>query len=264
MALNLGLASPTFSEFGILPGDLNLSHLLDRQWLETKARTIYDCNPNLVCEIATPEDNYIVKWFGWRSSFHYHISPLIRSRAQVSWEMADHILQAGGSTPQPIYTCTRREKGFIRENIFITAKVNGSQSLRDWLKSAPGDDALNHVLADLARNLAALHSHRIFHCDLTAGNILIDERGKTYLIDLNRGERKRCTTVRCLADLAKIYFGDPARDTTGQIIRLFFREYAGRMSEPIDWEARYRMARQELEQRRLRKKQIRRLLSHRK
>ncbi len=264
MALNLGIAFPAFEEFGTLPNDINLEQILDPKWLESRAVTVYDRNPNLVCEIPARDGSVIVKWFGWRSRFHYRISPVIQSRAQVSWNIANKILASGGRTPNPLYTCTRRNHGFIRENIFVTENVAGQVSLRNWLKRDPDEKELEATLSDLARNLATMHNGGVFHRDLTAGNILVDDQRHTFLIDLNRGELRRPTKIRRLGDLAKIYFGELDRSDTREIVQFFFREY-GRCSSPdFDWETGYIKARIRLEQKRRNKKRLRQLLGNRK
>ena len=243
MALNIGIGFPTRMEEGSLPADLVKTCLIDLNWLKEHNSNVLDTNPNFVCEVSSLYGNYVVKWFGWRSSFHYYISHFIKSRAQVSWEIANAMRDSGVSTPSPVFTCTLREKGYIKENIFITTTIQNHQTLRAWLQSYPHKDDVETVLSKLADNLSRMHNSGIFHNDLTIGNILLDDELEIYLVDLNRGELTNPNVNKCLKDLSKLYFGPGEKDDLYNRIAFFFREYGKYIRLNSDWQSGYQKVR---------------------
>lgn len=243
MALNLAFGFPSRLEIGTLPAEIESNCLIDIGWLKDNASKVHDINPNFVCEISSQSGAYVVKWFGWRSSFHYFISPFIESRAQVSWEIANAMKDCGVGTPAPVFTCTLRKKGFIKENIFITDSIKNHQTLRQWLLTYPSSDRLDVVLSKLAVNLSRMHNAGIYHNDLTIGNVLLDDDLEIYLIDLNRGEQTLPNIKKCLKDLSKLYFGPGVKEELDNRITFFFQEYGKSIQFNLDWESGYRTIR---------------------
>ena len=243
MALNLGVGFPSILEVGTLPTDLDKANIIDINWLKEKNSKVFDTNPNFVCEVPSLSGNYVVKWFGWRSPFHYYLSPFIKSRAQVSWDIANAMKDSGVGTPNTVFMCTFREKGYIKENVFITTAIHNHQTLRAWLRSYPDEDNVKIVLSKLADNLSRMHNAGIFHNDLTIGNILLDDELEIYLVDLNRGEQIAPKTNKCLKDLSKLFFGPAEKNELDNRISFFFKEYGKYIQFNLDWESGYQKER---------------------
>ncbi|NQV38804.1 MAG: hypothetical protein HQ509_12465 [Candidatus Marinimicrobia bacterium] len=246
----------TVSTKGTLPEFLSLERITDRLKLEQDAQIIFDRNPNIVANVESNDDTVVVKLFGWRNLAHYYLYPFIQSRAQVSWAIAHALLKASARTPKPLYVYTKRKFGFIESNVFITDCISPNITLRSYLKTDFHLNDGNQIVGDLAINISRMHEHGIFHRDLTTGNILIDEKNKTYLIDLNRAKIRKPTLHRRLKDLAKIYFGDSGTSHTIELRKTFFKIYMKECGIDIHWEEKYFLYRAKLSNYRHRRKRI--------
>lgn len=80
--------------------------------------------------------------------------------------------------------------------------------VRNWVEAKPLDvyfnslkrkerhEAMCKVLEQLSHRLNVIHSHRIYHCDLKPGNILISPDNKVHLIDFGLALRKPISKER--------------------------------------------------------------------
>ncbi|MFH1852990.1 MAG: lipopolysaccharide kinase InaA family protein [Candidatus Neomarinimicrobiota bacterium] len=244
---------------GQWPAPLLPVDLLDRNALEKRAVKIFDRRPNLVAEIESSLGPIVVKLFGWRSRIHYFLSPLMPSRAALSWRTARALRQAGSRTPAPIAVLTDRCLGLIQTNLFVCAAIRPHVTLRKFLKSGPEESAVLTVFADLALSLARMHNAGILHRDLTTGNFLVDSVGQVHIVDLNRARVLRRLTVRQrLNDLAKLNFGHRYNENQ-VLVTGFFTVYGNESAVAGDWEAGYRRARRKLQRYRRGKAALKRL-----
>lgn len=251
---------------GAIPAGLNLEDLLDKNRLEELAVEVYDRNPNILARVDSDNSSYVIKWFGWRNPLHFWLSPTFPSRAQASWNTARALTSAGTRTPEPLFVYTRRDRGFIHENIYITQSVHPHQTFRQLLKNTTGDDREPPfpVIEDLARSLVRMHNAGIFHRDLTTGNFLVDEENQVWLVDLNRAVKKSSAGLSVdlrIKDLAKIHFGALDSDLTRIWMDRFFNVYGQGTSVPdTRWGELYTKARRHHRRRRQRKQQLKRSL----
>lgn len=244
---------------GRLPDPLEPDDLLDRNKLEKRAVKIFDRRPNLVAEIESSIGPLVVKLFGWRSRIHYFLSPLMPSRAALSWRTACALQQAGARTPAPIAVLTDRCLGLIQANLFVCTAIRPHVTLRKFLKSGPEESVVVKVFAGLALSLARMHNAGILHRDLTTGNFLVDPVGQVHIVDLNRARVLRRLTVRQrLNDLAKLNFGHRYNENQA-LVTGFFTVYGSESAVAGDWEAGYRQARRKLQRYRRGKAALKRL-----
>ncbi|MFQ6674845.1 MAG: lipopolysaccharide kinase InaA family protein [Fidelibacterota bacterium] len=228
----------------------------DRETLASRADEIYDTRPNLVARLQAADFPVVIKWFGWRHPIHQGLSPTFASRAYMSWAVAHALQDLGARTPEPLYVFTRRRRGVIHENFFITRAVHPHTRLRTLLVSGAHEEFMANAVTDLAKSVVRIHRGGIFHRDLTAGNFLVAETGLTFIVDLNRARRyKKLSTHQILTDLAKVNFKAGDRELEEQLTRQFFQVYqqeTGMSRSLLDGYRDYR--RSFLRQRRLGKK----------
>ena len=72
----------------------------------------------------------------------------------------------------------------------ITVTLPNTQSLADSLTEAISDD----TWFDIGVTIALFHRHNIYHDDLNANNLLIDNNNKVFIIDFDKG--KICSDIR--------------------------------------------------------------------
>ncbi|MCW9088632.1 MAG: 3-deoxy-D-manno-octulosonic acid kinase [Gammaproteobacteria bacterium] len=106
-----------------------------------------------------------------------------RSRPWREWQLLKALYQRGLPVPRPVAARICRDSLSYRGDV-VTEVVEG-EPLADWLgkKRLPST-----LLASLGRCLRRFHDEGVFHADLNARNILLDEAGKVTLIDFDRGE----------------------------------------------------------------------------
>lgn len=244
---------------GTCPRELHPDDLLSRSRAEALADEIYDTDPNLVIRLSTSSGNYVLKWFGWRHRIHVVLSPTFPSRAWASWTCGQALITAGVRTPEPIWVYTRRQRGIIRENVYLTRAVEPHRALRSVLKTEPVDE-LGEILKRWGIALARMHNAGIYHRDLTTGNFLVSEENKIYVIDLNRARLQRNLSVSLrLNDLRKIHFPNRIPEP---VRNLFWTSYGVESETAADWETLYQQKRAAYRARRKRKTQLKRRLRH--
>jgi len=253
------LFSPVLTA-GSLPPGLDIHEILSKDFLLTQATSIYKQKVNTVVRLTLEEQPVVIKLFGWRNPLHYFLSPGMLSRAWLSWQTANALLRAGVRTPEPCFVYTSRKNGFIQSNVYITNSLEQHYSLRQFLNSKPAIDDAKKVIEDLAVSLARMHEAGIFHRDLTPGNILIDEKQQTYLVDLNRTVIHSTLTVsQRLRDLAKLNLKGKQPQFEKSLVGAFCDFYANECRSQVDWLNGYWERRRQLLVYRRRKAVLKRL-----
>lgn len=98
-----------------------------------------------------------------------------------------HELRAEG-LPVPAAVAARYQRsGLLYRGDLITERIENSRPLSRRLAEAPlGAEAWSAVGTCIRR----FHQHGVWHADLNAHNVLIDDRGQVFLIDFDRGRRR--------------------------------------------------------------------------
>lgn len=112
---------------------------------------------------------------------------LERTRAFREWRLLAELHAEGMPVPAP-----------LAARVVRTAFWYRAELLTEWL---PGTHSLVSLLADsepdartwrrVGATLRRFHLAGIWHADLNAHNILIDQAGAVYLVDFDRGRRRR-------------------------------------------------------------------------
>jgi 3-deoxy-D-manno-octulosonic acid kinase len=120
------------------------------------------------------QDQYI----GWR---------LEKSRSWLEWRLLAGLYAKGLPVPKSVAACVNRGSGFYRADL-ITRRIPNTQPLAQHLKRGPLDA---DVWAAVGNCLQRFHDLGVYHADLNANNILLDDQSRVYLIDFDRGELRR-------------------------------------------------------------------------
>ncbi len=252
--------SKSITTAGKIPEPLSLKHLLDRDALNELADEVYDTKPNLVARLSTKLGPVVVKWFGWRHPIHYYLSISFKSRAQTSWDIAHKLISCGARTPEPLFVYTKRQQGFIKENITITRAIHTHQTVRRLLKTDVQKKIKVKTISDLALSISRMHNAGILHRDLTTGNFLVNEIGDVYIVDLNRAKCfKKLSVKQRLHDLKKLYFKQSEDlEFNQKLLHQFFDIYERESSVSSNWVQEYSAYRKRLLRRRRAKRYLRR------
>lgn len=132
---------------------------------------------------------------------HYHrgglIGPLLgdrylwtgleRTRAWCEWRLLARMYGSGLPVPRPLIARVVRHGLFYRADL-VTARIEGARTLAQYLLAhTPGPRFWRAVGALIQR----FHLQGVYHADLNAHNVLVDPRGRFYLIDFDRGRIRR-------------------------------------------------------------------------
>ncbi|HEY1772170.1 MAG TPA: 3-deoxy-D-manno-octulosonic acid kinase [Gammaproteobacteria bacterium] len=106
------------------------------------------------------------------------------SRPWWEWRLLDALYREGLPVPQPVAARVQRT-GFLYRGDLITRRIPATRNLAECLTSG-GEIPWVAV----GRCLRRFHDAGVCHADLNAHNILLDESGRVYLIDFDRGIRR--------------------------------------------------------------------------
>jgi 3-deoxy-D-manno-octulosonic acid kinase len=105
------------------------------------------------------------------------------SRPFREWRMLAKMADSGLRVPRPAAARYRR-KGIFYTADLITVRVPKVRALSDWIHTGPGGD---EFWQNLGAAIHEFHSHGVFHADMNAYNLQIDNRGQLWMLDFDRG-----------------------------------------------------------------------------
>ncbi len=183
-----------------------------KTWLRHHATRVPKNQVNVVAEIPGAHFNYdqtvMVKLFGWRNTMSIFFSPVMRSRAKKSWDMARWLRDHGVATPEPLAVYTARKYGIIRENFYISKAIQQYRTARNILQDRTVNrDHKDQLVQSLAKIVRRIHRHHVVHNDLTLANFLVRDifPQDIFLVDLNRAAKWwRLPRIKRLADIARM------------------------------------------------------------
>ncbi|MDH5180674.1 MAG: 3-deoxy-D-manno-octulosonic acid kinase [Gammaproteobacteria bacterium] len=120
------------------------------------------------------EDRYL--WLG-----------LKMTRAWREWHLLAEMFEAGLPVPQPLAARVSRH-GLLYSADLITARIPDTQSLTAILAEHPLQEAL---WGQIGATIARFHQAGYCHADLNANNILLDSKQQIFLIDFDRGSKRK-------------------------------------------------------------------------
>ena len=120
------------------------------------------------------EDEYF--WFGLRLS-----------RPWREWRLLQWMNDAGLPVPQPVAAQVKRKGIFYTADI-ITRRIPHARSLSGYLQKEPLSEGYWIALGSLLRRF---HEQGVYHADLNANNILLDDGGRFYLVDFDKCHKRK-------------------------------------------------------------------------
>lgn len=111
---------------------------------------------------------------------------LARTRAWREWHLLARMREMGLPVPRPLAARVVRS-GLIYRADIATARID-AQTLTQFLKAHRPPERFWRAVGATVRRF---HAHGIYHADLNAHNVLVDQTGRLYLIDFDRGRLRK-------------------------------------------------------------------------
>lgn len=114
----------------------------------------------------------------------YFWKGLDTTRAWLEWKLLAKMVEMGLPVPKPLAAQVVQSGRFYRADL-LTLKIENAQSLAEILrkKSLPKD-----VWEQVGKTIQQFHQFGVYHDDLNAHNIMLDQDNRVYLIDFDKGE----------------------------------------------------------------------------
>lgn len=142
--------------------------------------------------IASDKGEWVLRHYrrggriAWLTDDRYLWTGLTRTRPWREWRLLDSLYKEGLPVPEPVAAQVTRGGRFYRGDL-ITRRIPDSRSLAALL----ADTAIGHIpWVAIGACVRRLHNADVYHADLNAHNILINDRNEVFLIDFDKGERR--------------------------------------------------------------------------
>ncbi len=134
------------------------------------------------------------------SKEHYLWLGLKQTRAWREWQLLARMRDMGLPVPRPVAVQV------LRHGLTYTADI---MTLRIPRATTLADELGRHALAEgywqaLGSMLRLFHQKGVWHADLNANNVMLDEGGRFYLIDFDRGRLRRTRSKWPQENLARL------------------------------------------------------------
>lgn len=135
------------------------------------------------------------QYLGWR---------LGNTRAWQEWHLTHQLYEMGLPVPRPVAAQVSWPKGRmsgVYQAYLMMEKLAGTETLAQRLQRSELGMSNWQQLGCL---IALFHSKGVYHADLNANNILIDQSDGLFVIDFDRGEIRKPSTW-CKANLDRLH-----------------------------------------------------------
>ena len=127
-------------------------------------------------------------WMARLSVDRYLWQHAAATRSFVEWHLLYLMRRAALPVPVPIAACYRRTGRYTYSADLLTEQIAGASSLATRLAAAPLP--LMGWIA-IGRCLRRFHDDGVYHADLNAHNVLLDDEQRVWLVDFDRGRLRR-------------------------------------------------------------------------
>jgi 3-deoxy-D-manno-octulosonic acid kinase len=142
-------------------------------------------------------------WVAKISRDSYFFTTFARSRPIREFNILAELFDRGLPVPRPVAAlCERR--GLLAGGSIMTLRIAPSTTLADLLprEGSPGPD--DDVWRRVGQCIRRFHRAGVWHADLNARNILLDDATQVFLIDFDRARLMRNTEVNGKSNLARL------------------------------------------------------------
>jgi 3-deoxy-D-manno-octulosonic acid kinase len=121
-------------------------------------------------------------WVAKISRQSYFFTTVSRSRPFREYHLLAALYDLGLPVPKPVAALCEFH-GFISSGALMTARISSARTLADVL---PGNDGYEGLWESVGKCIRRFHDAGVWHADLNARNILLDENSQVFLIDFDR------------------------------------------------------------------------------
>lgn len=152
-------------------------------------------NSTYLIEVALDGDSrtlFLKRYLAWNSvkwvaaklwTFplrNFHISPSMRLSNELFF--MDYLRERGIPTPRVIHVSWRRK-------LMVRQAVRGVSAMEVWTSERFSDSEAERVVRECGRLIARVHQEGVIVGDCKADNVVVDEGGKLWLVDLEQASR---------------------------------------------------------------------------
>ncbi len=194
------------------PGSISADWFLDRYWRARDLVVAEEAGRGAVLFVRRGEQTWALRHYrrggavARLTTDRYVWTGLERTRAFREWCLLRKLHDDGLPVPSPVAAHVNRSGITYRADI-ITERIADTRSLAAVMAAGGIDE---HTWRDVGATLRRFHDRGLDHADLNAHNVLLDVRGKVFLVDFDRGEVragarwKQSNLVRLRRSLRKI------------------------------------------------------------
>lgn len=125
-------------------------------------------------------------WVARISRKHYFYTGVESSRPFREFKILAALHEQGLPVPRPVAALCEHQ-GFVSTGALITARIPAVQTLADLLPGYNEDSALDAaVWGSIGKCIRQFHAAGLWHADLNARNIMLNDRSEVFLIDFDR------------------------------------------------------------------------------
>lgn len=142
-------------------------------------------------------------WVAKISRDSYFFTTFARSRPIREFNILAELFDRGLPVPRPVAALCERQ-GLLAGGSIMTLRIAPSTTLADLLprEGSPGPD--DDVWRRVGQCIRRFHRAGVWHADLNARNILLDDATQVFLIDFDRARLMRNTEVNGKSNLARL------------------------------------------------------------
>lgn len=120
----------------------------------------------------------------------YFYTGIEKTRAAREFSLLKTMRALGLPAPKPVAFRVATQGLFYRADL-LSSRIENASDLVGILSKERIEDSL---WFEIGKVIKAFHQHGIYHHDLNAHNILVDDNNKVFLIDFDRGEQRKALT----------------------------------------------------------------------
>lgn len=185
-----------------------MSQFFERDhWSQSNALVSSAQGRGAVCIFRYQNHDYVLRHYrrgGWMAKFsadRYLWNGLSQTRAWREWYLLAEMHQHGLPVPRPVAARVQRH-GLYYSADLITERLANVEPLADCLMQRALSEAQWRAIGGTIRRF---HDAGIYHADLNARNILLDDAERVFLVDFDKGEKRAPATGWQQENLQRLY-----------------------------------------------------------